>query len=626
MPRPLSRRLPLPFALLPLLTGLPAAGLPGEQTAPPLENRLAGHPSPYLAMHAEDPVAWQTWSPEVFERARRENRLVFVSVGYFACHWCHVMQRESFRDPAVAQLLNERFIPVKVDRELRPALDARLIEFVRSTRGQAGWPLNLFVTPDGHPLVGTVYLPRDDFLQLLQRLYRRWHSEGEELAELAREAAEEAAPPATPSAGATLAEGLGESYRQRLADAALSFADTLEGGFGEGNKFPMAPQLEALLALLPEEVDHPLRDFLATTLDHMAERGLHDLLGGGFFRYATDPGWQIPHFEKMLYDNTQLARLYLIAGERLGEPRYTAIGRETLEFMLRELATPEGAFIASLSAVDDQGVEGGYYLFRPETLDRLLPPPQRRIAAAAWGLEGPPTLEAGLLPRRVRRSEEVANGTDIPRQEVERLLAGAAERLRAERARRGLPRDTKVIAAWNGLALAALARGARLPDGTAYRQAAARLERFLRTRLWRGERLLRSAEPEIPGTLEDYAQVALGLLEWSEAGGGDASRLLAERIAGEGWRRFHDARGWKSEEASLLSPEVREAVLADDVLPSPSATLIEVLLRLGGAERRDEALRALNRGHRQLTLEPLWYASHIRLIDAWQSGRLRPRG
>ena len=269
-----------------------------------LTNRLAGHPSPYLAMHGKDPVHWQDWGPEVLRLAQAENKLVFISSGYFACHWCHVMQRESYHDPAIAELLNRHFIAVKLDRELHPALDAHLIAFVERTQGNAGWPLNVFLTPAGNPLVGLTYAPPAKFRELLQRLAETWTKEAAALKDVARRAAAElgaqaASPAVSPDLGA---------LRIQLSAQALQLGDELQGGFGRQSRFPMIPQLLALLELLEIQPDARLRSLLQLTLDQMAGQGLRDHLGGGFFRYTVDPGWQIPHYEKMLYTNAMMVR------------------------------------------------------------------------------------------------------------------------------------------------------------------------------------------------------------------------------------------------------------------------------------------------------------------------------
>ena len=361
-------------------------------------NALADSASPYLRLHANDPVHWREWSADLTARAGADDRLIFVSVGYFACHWCHVMQRESFSDPGAAALLNAHFVSVKVDRELDPALDAQLLRFVQATLGHAGWPLNVVLTPDGLPLFGFTYLPVEDFTRLLEQIVARWSADRDSLAGAARTVSDmlegAARAPAAQAMDAAGVRALADAFTQQASET----ADGLAGGFGQSQKFPSAPQLALLLDSQRREPVEALAEFLRLTFGAMASLGLRDQLGGGFFRYVTDPGWQVPHFEKMLYDNALLAELYFEAADVLDEPAFESIGMDTLAFMVRELAAPAGGFYSSLSAVDAADVEGGYYLFDADDLERVLDEEERRVVAAAWGFEGPSPIEHGYLP------------------------------------------------------------------------------------------------------------------------------------------------------------------------------------------------------------------------------------
>lgn len=609
--RPAASRLGIILALCLLATPAvaAAAAAPG--------NALAGHPSPYLRLHADDPVAWQEWSPAVLERARRENRLVYVSVGYFSCHWCHVMQRESYKNPAIAQYLNDHFIPVKVDRELEPALDARLIAFAEATRGMAGWPLNVFLTPEGYPLYAMLYAPPQEFRAALERLQGLWAQDAGKLRELARAAAAKPSLPASPPprqpAGA---------YARKLVTGALAAADTMHGGFGEESKFPSVPQLEFLLAYQARRPHPELEAFLRLTLDQMSNAGLMDHLGGGFFRYSVDPGWKTPHFEKMLYDNALLARLYLRAARVLNHAPYEAVARRTLDFMLRELRHPSGGFLAALSAVDEQGVEGGYYLWDLEELQALLTPAEYEAFRHAYGLTDPPAFEHGYLPIP-RDPAAVASTLGREPAALERLLADARHKLLAARARRGLPRDTKQLAGWNGLALAAFAEAARTTGEERYREAARGVRDYLLNTLWDGRVLRRAVhEGRAVGavSLEDYAYVASGLLEWAQLSGRREDFRQAAAVATAAWQRFYGADGWRLSEDAVLAGSTAEAALADGTLPSPSAVLIEVSLRLA-AERGERALgakarEALARARAQVWEDPFWYATYVGVLLA----------
>ena len=372
--------------------------------AGPLRNQLEGHASPYLALHAQDPVAWQDWNERAVARARAENKLLYLSIGYFSCHWCHVMQRESYRDPGVAEFLNANFIPVKVDRELETALDARMIEFAQATQGRAGWPLNVFLTPEGHPLYAVLYLPRDDFLQVLRRLQGVWQEDHANLSAVARREASSAQGPGAPRLDPALVDGLA----RRIVGGALDFADPLNGGFGDQNKFPMSPQLEFLLAAQERSAAEPLASMLKLTLDNMWRNGLYDHLGGGFFRYTVDPSWETPHFEKMLYDNAQLALIYLRAADLLNEPAYHQVARQTLDFMAGDMMADEGALVASFSAVDGDDVEGGYYLWREAELAQRLTAPEREAIKLAYRMRDAPPFDAGWLPMAGPGEDEIA--------------------------------------------------------------------------------------------------------------------------------------------------------------------------------------------------------------------------
>jgi len=541
-------------------------------------NQLANHPSPYLALHGSDPVDWQEWNADTIARAKRENKLLFVSVGYFACHWCHVMQRESYRNPQIAALLNRDFIPVKVDRELNSGLDDALQTFSAQLNGVAGWPLNAFVTPDGFPAFVVLYAPADDFRKLLTQLAGRWTAEPAGIRLLAKQAAP---PPAMRPASAPMTAARTARAWQQFLDGVWQEADTLHGGFGQVSKFPMAPQLHALLERQARQPDARLADFLRLTFDQMAARGLRDHIGGGFFRYTTDPDWDTPHFEKMLYDNAHLATLYLRAATVLRQPRYREIARGTLDFMRTELLDAGGGFYSSTSAVDDAGREGATYLWEPEELKRRLSPEAYAAARRIWQLDAPRHFDDGYLPAEYR-APTAAEG---------RLLAEAARSLRPLHLARSLPKDDKLNAGLNGLALSAFSQAIQLDP--VYRQHADRLQRFLLAQLVRDGRLLkaRARGQVLPhAELEDYAYVVQGLLDHADATGNRQSRDRARQLARVAWQSFWSEKGWKHEAQPLLATLQPQPALADGALYSPSDVLILTSLRL-----RDPALQRLAR-------------------------------
>ena len=541
-------------------------------------NQLADHPSPYLRLHGSDPVAWQLWNAATVARAKRENKLLFVSVGYFACHWCHVMQRESYKNPQIAARLNRDFIPVKVDRELNSGLDDALQSFSARLNGASGWPLNAFVTPEGYPATVVLYAPPEDFEKMLAQLSAHWMASQSDIRRLARQAAPPAAPP---PASVSLTGERADRAWQRFLAAAWQEADTLHGGFGQVSKFPMAPQLHALLAYYAAQPDARLGEFLRLTFDQMAARGLRDHIGGGFFRYATDPEWDTPHFEKMLYDNAHLAMLYLRAAGELNEPHYREIALGALGFMRDELLDASGGLYSSTSAVDDAGREGATYLWEPGELKQRLPADGYAAARRVWRLDAPRSFEYGYLPAEYR----------APTANERRLLDEAGRVLRPFRLARRLPKDIKLNAGLNGLALSAFS--AAIPVDPAYRARADRLQRFLLTKLILNGRLMKASVQGrvLPGAeLEDYAYVVQGLLDHAEATGNGGSRTVAGELARVAWRLFSNEKGWRHEARPLLATLQPAPALPDGALYSPSDVLILASLRL-----LDPALRRLAR-------------------------------
>jgi uncharacterized protein YyaL (SSP411 family) len=587
------------------------------------QNELKNHPSPYLAMHGEDPVHWQLWSKDVFVRAQRENKLVYVSVGYFACHWCHVMQRESYRNPDIARILNARFIPVKVDRELQPALDARLIDFVERTQGYSGWPLNVFITPQGFPLLGIVYLPPSEFESVLLKLDTHWKEDSAALKSMAEDAAR-VPEPAEHNQGPELSPGVAKRYQAAFVRQALGMADELEGGFGQPSKFPSAPQLMTLLDIYQSDPDPRLGAFIRLTLDRMATQGLRDQIRGGFFRYVVDPGWQTPHFEKMLYDNALLAEVYMTAAVVFGDESYDQVALDTLEFMLREMASEQGPFVASLSAVDNQGVEGGFYLWDGETLQHVLSKDELRVVRTAWGTASPSPLPDGYLPVSKVRPAETAQALGLSKGKVLSLLESAKSKLRQEQKKRSLPRDHKLLAGWNGLALRALSIAARksLSEREVFQSTARRIRDYVTEELWDGKRLLRArsaGQSFGDASLEDYAYVSSGLYAWAQNTGRDEDYATARAIVDQAWERFYSAAGWRLAEETLIALGASEAMIADGPMPSPSAVLVSVSLQLARHDKnenlRKRALSALNVGHQTLASEPFWHATQVRAIS-----------
>ena len=582
-----------------------------------LKNQLPGHGSAYLAMHGQDPVHWQQWDTDTVALARKQNKLLYVSSGYFSCHWCHVMQHESYQNDRIAALLNQHFIPVKVDRELNPALDDRLIDFVERTQGYSGWPLNVFITPEGYPLVGMVYQPREDFQRILERINQEWQSKAGQLTELARNTASE-----LNNRARAVNRPQASELRNRFVMSSLQQADELQGGFGDQNKFPSVPQLDALLTIYEESRSKQLGEFLTLTLDMMAERGLYDHLAGGFFRYVVDPAWQVPHFEKMLYDNALLAKLYMRAGIVFNKPGYRQIGLETLSFMQRDFQLDNGGLLASFSAIDDQNVEGGYYLWREAEVKNLLSDREFQIASRVWGIRGPPELEHGHHLQQVNDGATVAGTLGLSEHQARKSLYSARRKLLDKRRQRTLPVDQKQIAAWNGLALTAFVAGAR--QDSALRRPTTSLRDFILQQLWDDKsgtlkRASGSGQQLGQVGLEDYAYVAQGLLEYAAYADDAVAREAAGELIRRAWQRFYSPAGWQLQEQPLLKYGARQPVVADGPMFSPSAVLIATTQRWLGYFQ-DESLEqwldsALEQHMAAVRETPFWFASHIMQLD-----------
>ena len=589
-----------------------------------IENVLKNHASPYLAMHGSDPVAWQEWNKETVERAKKEGKLLYVSSGYFSCHWCHVMQRESYKNSQVAKILNNNFIPVKVDREISSALDSHLIDFVERTQGRAGWPLNVFITPDGYPLVGMTYVPTENFIKILNNLKLRWEKEKPLLQDIAKNATNELGNDVIERSD-KIAAGLASDYTKRFLFQANTMQDDMSGGFGQQNKFPSYPQLHAMLNAYENQPEKELKQFLILTLNKMATQGLYDQLGHGFFRYTVDPLWQIPHFEKMLYDNALLASLYTDADRIFKNEKFKQVAKDTLDFLIDVFRSKQGAYIASLSALDNKGVEGGYYLWQRDELKKILSQDELKVVELIWQLEGPADLEAGHHLVEIMNVADAAKMLKISKSKAQHDFNSAKKKMLAMRSKRHVPRDGKLLAAWNGLALTAFAKAAKQFKHSAYITAAKEIKNYIYTNLWRDGQLVRAVKNNkvlAQGGLEDYAYLAQGLLNWLDVSNNKQDQHWLEEIIEQAWHRFDTKRGWLLSENSLLKYGQSEAVIPDGVLPSASAVLVDVSLKIAkknnNAILRMKALKALNAGQLDIVSQPFWYASHIQTLSEYQ--------
>ncbi len=583
-------------------------------TASPLD----GHISPYLAMHADDPTQWQLWDKQSLAGANREKRLIFLSSGYFACHWCHVMQRESFRDEEIARILNRAFVPVKVDRELSPDLDGKLIDFARRTRGHAGWPLNVIITPDGYPLMAFVYLEPQRLKEVLLNIERRWQQDATHLSALAKQVAEKlSADPEIHVDPEPNGQGLSV---EDLVMQVLEEGDELSGGFGRSSKFPDVPVLGMLLDLHAVSDDQALDEFLRTTLDSMKNRGLRDHIGGGFFRYTVDPDWSVPHFEKMLFDNAQLARLYIRAAGQLKDEGYREAAWDTLRFLLDQMRLQHGGFISSLSAVDQNGVEGGHYLWEDEAFDEILSDRVRSDFEQNWRPYSV-VLDDGILLHGWEQDDAGHTAQSL-------LLQQARAMLQQAQSKRSLvPRDEKVLTAWNGLVLSALAAFVGERDGHELQQRVVMAGEGLKALLLsqmvnrEGEPLRFLGQAQSPGLLEDYALLARGLLDWAAVTHDRPLLGQACRLAVAGWSQFYRKDGWLVLKEPLLRYQLSQPLLESGPLPASDAVLFRLLTvqpcqEMLSADQRTMIRQASTAWRYRVAVEPLRYPGMATLLLA----------
>jgi uncharacterized protein YyaL (SSP411 family) len=606
-------------------------------------NRLAGETSPYLLQHAHNPVDWYPWGPEALARARELDRPIFLSIGYAACHWCHVMERESFEDETTARFLNDHFVAVKVDREERPDLDAVYMAAVQAMTGSGGWPMTVFLTPDGRPFYGGTYFPNTRrhgmpaFLDVLAGVVDAWRDR--------RGDVEQSAGALTAHVGrrVRLADGDGPPGTETLATAVAALEasfDAANGGWGTAPKFPQAMAVDFLLRRAAAG-DATALAIARRTLDRMAAGGIFDQLGGGFARYSTDATWLVPHFEKMLYDNALLARAYTHAWALTAEPRYLEVATATLDFVARDMTLPDGVFAASLDA-DTEGEEGATYTWLADEvreilaaagLDAALP-----LFAEAYDVTEGGNWEGRVVLRRVASDDGIAARHGMTPEAVAELLGSGRAALLAARDRRPQPaRDDKALGGWNGLAIAAFADAAILLDrgGSALREtagryraiaerAAGRLLEVLRAPDGRFLRSWKDGRARHAGTLEDQACMAEGLLALYEATADERWFLAARATLDAVLVHFADSAGGFHDTADDAEALVtRPRSLEDNAVPSGGAMTATALLRLealtgegGYGAAAETALRVVGSA---LATYPTAFAQWLIALD-WQVG------
>jgi uncharacterized protein len=526
-----------------------SADAPSEKTvttSPKRTNRLAKEKSPYLLQHQHNPVDWFPWGAEAFEKAKKENKPIFLSIGYSTCHWCHVMERESFENEDIAKLLNEHFVCIKLDREERPDVDSVYMTFVQATTGSGGWPLNVWLTPDLKPFVGGTYFPpadrggRPGFPTVVKQLAEGWKKDQKAIIEHGNEVAKQLAEMA--KTAPTKVEVKAKAALTKAQDELAKAFDPDLGGFGGAPKFPQPSNLEFLLRMAVRkglgespEADEKSRAIAGKmaliTLEKMANGGMHDQIGGGFHRYSVDRFWHVPHYEKMAYDQAQLARVYTDAFQLTGEARWEKVTRDTLDYVLRELTDKEGGFYSaedadSLEAGHSEKKEGAFYVWTKAEIDAALGG-DAELFSKAYGITAEGNSPVGSDPLGELKGKntliikrpvaELATDAGMTVENIEKALASARARLLEIRAKRPHPHlDDKILTAWNGLLISAFSRAAQVFDEPRYMAAAQASARFIKSKMWRNGALIRSYRQEpsnIAGFADDYSSLIAGLLD-----------------------------------------------------------------------------------------------------------------
>jgi uncharacterized protein len=568
-----------------------------------MPNRLSNETSPYLLQHRDNPVDWYPWGPEALERARAEDRPLLLSVGYSACHWCHVMEHESFEDEETARLMNEHFVNVKVDREERPDVDSIYMAAVQQMTGHGGWPMTVFLTPEGEPFYGGTYYPPEprhglpSFRQVLGGVAQAWAGRRDEVV---RSAGELAGAIRRSAAAAPAPGPLDAGLLDRAFHALGARFDAHWGGFGGAPKFPQPMNLEFLLRTWRRTGSAEALHYAEVTLRRMAAGGIYDHVGGGFARYAVDERWLVPHFEKMLYDNALLARAYLQAWQATGEEAYRAVTEDVLGYLLREMRAPEGGFYSSQDA-DSEGEEGRFYVWTPAEIDQVLGAEDGALVRRFYGVTDVGNFEGRNILHAARGLDEAAAEAGVAPERMREALERARPRLYEAREKRVRPgRDDKVIAAWNAMAIHAFAEAGIALGRADLLEAAQRAAAFVLEHLHAGGRLLRTwkdGRGRIPAFLEDHALLADSLAalyeadfdpRWLDEAGAVADAML-ERFWDEERGVFHDT----ADDAEALI--VRPRDVFDNATPAGNSAAVTALQRLAALRGEPRYARAAAR-------------------------------
>ncbi len=581
-----------------------AAATAATEKKPPAEkytNRLAGQTSPYLLQHAHNPVNWYPWGEEALARARKENKPIFLSIGYSACHWCHVMERESFEDEATAEILNKYFIAIKVDREERPDVDEIYMTAVQVMTGQGGWPLSAFLTPDLKPFYGGTYFPPEDrhglpgFKKVLARVAEIWRDQPDDVAHNSQQLVRAIRARATLDASeSTLPDNT------VLSGAAFSLMrqfDPQWGGFGGAPKFPPSSSLALLLRQHALSGDDRLLKMATVTLDRMARGGMYDQLGGGFHRYSVDARWLVPHFEKMLYDNALLCEVYLEAWQVTRKDLYRRVATGILDYVIRDMSDARGGFHCAEDA-DSEGVEGKFYVWQPDEIMAVLGDEDGTLFCDYYGVSAEGNFEGDNILNVPRAAEEFVRDKALAEAQLHDRLAEMRSKLLQRRSHRVRPgKDDKILAAWNGMMISALARGYQVLGDERYLDAARNAANFVLTDMVRDGQLQRTYRETglLPGYLDDYAEMADGLIDLYQADFDLRWLHAADDLTGKMIADFWDAEdgGFFFTSAAHKNLLVRTKPFYDGAVPSGNSTATAVLLRLAKLlDNRDYADKA----------------------------------
>jgi hypothetical protein len=595
-------------------------------------NRLINEQSPYLRQHAYNPVDWYAWGDEALTRAKVENKPILLSIGYSACHWCHVMERESFEDESIARLMNENFVAIKVDREERPDLDQIYMEAVQMITGRGGWPLTMFLTPDAKPFFGGTYFPPVDrqgmpgfprVLMAAADAYRRGAHEVAHNVEKLTEAL---------GALGTYTAAEGEIRRDLPIVAAHELArayDSVHGGLGGAPKFPNTFVLSLFLRAYDADNDSTFADMVRDTLSKMAKGGIYDQIGGGFHRYSVDERWLVPHFEKMLYDNALLTKLYLDAGRALNEPEFLNVAREILDYVLREMTSAEHGFYSTQDA-DSEGEEGKFFIWTPKEVDSILGEKLAPIARRYFDVTEEGNFEGSNILHRTIELTDAAKQFRVSPDEMADAIRTIKEKLFAVREKRIKPaRDEKILAAWNGMMISAFADAHRALHDPRYLAAAERAVEFVMTKLWDGRALKRSFKDGVArfnAYLEDYAILANAMIDTYEASLDPRYLAHARTLADIILERFLDnERGgffFTSDDHEELITRFKGAF--DGSTPSGNSAAVMALLRLHsytGEERYfREAERTIKLLRELMEKQPFAFSHLLEAVDLYLRG------